>query len=185
MVSGTGGAQQDGVEDLRGRDDIFHEGDLVVYPSHGAGCVCSVEERTIYGEERRYYVVYITGSELTLSIPAAGKSGLRSCADEESLQRALSVLGDGASEMPANWNHRLKYNQEKIRTGEIEEVAEVVRNLSAYGGDHGLSTEERSMLAKARQILVSEIALVREVEVREAEALIDVALQGQPARGSE
>lgn len=169
----------------RSGTDRFHEGDLVVYPSHGAGCVCSVEERTIYGEERRYYVVYITGSALTLSIPAAGQSGLRSCADEESLQRALSVLGEAASEMPANWNHRLKHNQEKIRTGEIDEVAEVVRNLSAYGEEHGLSTGERSMLAKARQILVSEIALVREADVREAEALVDAALQDRAARGSE
>ncbi len=155
---------------------VFSEGDLVVYPSHGAGCVAGIEEKTILGEERRYYVVYIPESELTLSIPADGDTGLRACSDEKSVVEALAALEDEATEMPPNWNHRLKHNREKIRGGEISEVAEVVRNLSVYGGDHGLSTGERNMLMKARQILISEVALVREVDVRNAESLVDAAL---------
>ncbi|HET7481108.1 MAG TPA: CarD family transcriptional regulator [Rubrobacteraceae bacterium] len=154
----------------------FSEGDLVVYPSHGAGCVAGIEQKTILGEERRYYIVYIPDAELTLSIPADGETGLRSCSDEESVEAALSALEDGATEMPSNWNHRLKHNREKIRSGEIAEVAEVVRNLSVYGGEHGLSTGERNMLMKARQILISEIALVREMDISEAESLVDGAL---------
>lgn len=154
----------------------FNEGDLVVYPSHGAGCVAGVEEKTILGEARRYYVVYIPDAELTLSIPADGDTGLRACSDEESIEAALKVLAGGATEMPSNWNHRLKHNREKIRSGEIAEVAEVVRNLSVYGDEHGLSTGERNMLMKARQILVSEVALVRDVDVEVAESLVDGAL---------
>jgi CarD family transcriptional regulator len=155
----------------------FSEGDLVVYPNHGAGCVAGVEEKTILGEVRSYYVVYIPDAELTLSIPADGDTGLRPCADEQSVADALAVLRGGTTEMPANWNHRLKHNKEKIRSGEISEVAEVVRNLSTYGDEHGLSTGERNMLTKARQILVSEVALVRDVDAAEAEALVDGALK--------
>ena len=155
----------------------FVEGDLVVYPNHGAGCVSGVEEKTILGEVRRYYVVYLPDTELTVSIPAEGDTGLRACADEEGVVEALAVLGADTTQMPSNWNHRLKHNREKIKSGEISQIAEVVRNLSVYGGEHGLSTGERTMLMKARQILVSEIALVRDLEVAEAERIVDDALK--------
>jgi len=166
---------EDGVTKTSG--GVFNEGDFVVYPNHGAGCVSGIEEKTILGEERRYYVVYIPDAELTLSIPAEGDSGLRACADEENVVAALSVLKDEATEMPQNWNQRLKHNQAKIRDGEISQVAEVVRNLSSYGGEHNLSTGERNMLMKARRILVSEIALVRDIEVKEAEELVEGVLR--------
>ena len=155
----------------------FSEGDLVVYPNHGAGCISEVEERAILGEVRRYYVVYLPDTELTVSVPADGDTGLRACADEEGVTEALAVLGADTTEMPSNWNHRLKHNREKIKSGEISQIAEVVRNLSVYGAEHGLSTGERTMLMKARQILVSEIALVRGVEISEAERIVDGALK--------
>jgi CarD family transcriptional regulator len=156
--------------------DVFCEGDLVVYPNHGAGHVAGVVEKTVLGEERRYYIVYIADGGLTLNIPADGETGLRPCAGEEGVAEALSVLRGDAQSMPANWNHRLKHNQEKLRGGEISRVAEVVRDLSAFGGEHGLSTGERTLLAKARRILISEVALVRDLPVEEAEALVDGAL---------
>jgi CarD family transcriptional regulator len=156
----------------------FSKGDLVVYPNHGAGTVSGVEEKTILGEERRYYIVYVPDGGLTLNIPADGHSGLRSCADDEEVAEALEILRGGPEDMPAHWNHRLKHNQEKIRSGEISSVAEVVRDLSAYGGDRGLSTGERNLLAKARRILISEVALGKSLEVDEAEALVDDALRG-------
>jgi CarD family transcriptional regulator len=156
----------------------FTEGDFVVYPNHGAGCVAGIEEKTILGEVRRYYVVYLPDTELTVSIPADGDdTGLRACAGEESIKGALALLGADATQMPSNWNHRLKHNREKIRSGEIEQVAEVVRNLSVYGAENGLSTGERNMLIKARQILASEIALARSIEAAEAERLMDDALK--------
>jgi CarD family transcriptional regulator len=156
----------------------FSKGDLVVYPNHGAGTVSGVEEKTILGEERRYYIVYVPDGGLTLNIPADGNSGLRSCADDEEVAEALEILRGGPEDMPAHWNHRLKHNQEKIRSGEISSVAEVVRDLSAHGGDRGLSTGERNLLAKARRILISEVALGKSLEVDEAEALVDDALRG-------
>jgi CarD family transcriptional regulator len=81
--------------------------------------------------------------------------------------------------MPDHWNHRLKHNQEKLRSGEISRVAEVVRDLSDYSGEHGLSTGERNLLGKARRILTSEVAMVRDIDVEEAEALVDGALRGE------
>jgi CarD family transcriptional regulator len=156
----------------------FSKGDLVVYPNHGAGTVSGVEEKTILGEERRYYIVYVPDGGLTLNIPADGYSGLRSCADEEEVADALEILRGGPEDMPTHWNHRLKHNQEKIRSGEISSVAEVVRDLSAHGGDRGLSTGERNLLAKARRLLISEVALGTSLEVYEAEALVDDALWG-------
>ena len=158
--------------------ETFAQGDLVVYPNHGAGYVAGVEEKTVLGEARRYYVVYIADGELTLNIPADGDTGLRFCADEEGVTGALEILREGPEEMPDHWNHRLKHNQEKIRSGEISRVAEVVRDLSAYGGDRGLSTGERNLLAKARRILISEVALGTDLAAEEAETLVDRALRG-------
>jgi CarD family transcriptional regulator len=158
---------------------VFAAGDLVVYPNHGAGYVSGVEEKTVLGEERRYYVVYVPEGALTLNIPADSATGLRSCADEEGVAGALALLGGSAEEMPDHWNHRLKHNQEKLRSGEISRVAEVVRDLSDYSGEHGLSTGERNLLAKARRILTSEVAMARDIDVEEAEALVDGALRGE------
>lgn len=164
-----------------GNEDVqrvtFAEGDRVVYPNHGAGCISGVEEKTILGELRRYYVVYLPDSELTVSIPAEGDTGLRACAPDEVVDEALDVLGGEVTEMPPNWNHRLKHNQGKIKSGEIYQVAEVVRNLSRFNSANGLSTGERTMLMKARQILASEVALVRNVEAAEADKLLDDALK--------
>jgi CarD family transcriptional regulator len=140
--------------------------------------VAGVEEKTVLGESRRYYVVYIADGELTLNIPADGDTDLRSCADEEGVAGALSILRRGPEDMPDHWNHRLKHNQEKIRSGEISRVAEVVRDLSAYGGEHGLSTGERNLLTKARRILISEVAMCKNLAAEEAEALVDGALSG-------
>ena len=156
----------------------FSKGDLVVYPNHGAGTVYGVEEKTILGEERRYYIVYVPDGGLTLNIPAEGDTGLRSCADDEEVAEALEVLRGSPEDMPAHWNHRLKHNQEKLRSGEISSVAEVVRDLSAHSDDRGLSTGERNLLAKARRILISEVALGKRLETREAAALVDGALHG-------
>jgi CarD family transcriptional regulator len=175
-MGGTGGLKPEG-SGLR--PEAFAEGDLVVYPNHGAGYVAGVEEKTVLGEARRYYVVYIADGELTLNIPADGNTGLRLCADEKGVTVALATLREGAQEMPEHWNHRLRHNQEKLRSGEISRVAEVVRDLSVYGGEHGLSTGERNLLAKARRILTSEVAMAKNLTVIEAEALIDGALRGE------
>src|SRR5215212_2229604 len=119
MDGKAGSAPENG--DLKG--EVFAEGDLVVYPNHGAGYVSGVEEKTVLGESRRYYVVYVPEGGLTLNIPADGESGLRPCADEEGVAEALETLRGEAEELPAHWNHRLKYNQEELRSGEISRVS--------------------------------------------------------------
>jgi CarD family transcriptional regulator len=162
--------------------EVFAEGDLVVYPNHGAGYVAGVEEKTILGESRRYYIVYIADGDLTLNIPADGDTDLRPCADEAGVAAALEILREAPEEMPEHWNHRLKHNQEKIRSGEISRVAEVVRDLSDYGDEHGLSTGERNLLAKARRILISEVALCKNLTPEVAEALVDGALDGKGSK---
>jgi CarD family transcriptional regulator len=169
----SGSLTEDGVP-----RENFGEGDLVVYPNHGAGYVAGVEEKTVLGESRRYYIVYIADGELTLNIPADGDTDLRPCADEKGVAAALAILRQGPEEMPDHWNHRLKHNQEKIRSGEISHVAEVVRDLSAFGGEHGLSTGERNLLAKARRILISEVAMCKNLAAPAAEVLVDGALEG-------
>jgi CarD family transcriptional regulator len=169
--------ETNGNTDGDGIRPTFVEGDMVVYPNHGAGCISGVEEKTIFGEVRRYYVVYLPDTELTVSIPADGDTDLRPCAGEEQVAEAFEVLAGEATDMPSNWNHRLKHNREKIKSGEIEQVAEVVRNLSVHNAGNGLSTGERNMLMKARQILASEIALARSIGVAEAEKLVDEALK--------
>jgi len=155
----------------------FREGDLVVYPNHGAGRIVGIENKTVLGEERRYYVVHLPESELTASVPAEGETGLRPCSDEAAVSEALDSLGEEPTKMPQNWNHRLKHNREKLRDGSIGEVAAVVRNLYRYGAEHGLSTGERSLLIKARQILASEVALARGLRPAEGEALVAEALK--------
>jgi CarD family transcriptional regulator len=141
--------------------------------------VAGVEEKAVLGEVRRYYVVYVPEGALTLNIPADGDMGLRFCADEVGVAEALAILGGSAEEMPEHWNHRLKHNQEKLRSGELSRVAEVIRDLSYHGGEHGLSTGERNLLAKARRILISEVALGKDLDVEAAEALVDAALRGE------
>ena len=178
MADGNGIVDGNGSAASKQEIKTFETGDLVVYPNHGAGTVSGVEEKTILGEERRYYIVYVPDGGLTLNIPADGDSGLRSCAGAKEVAGALKILRGGPEDMPAHWNHRLKHNQEKLRSGEISSVAEVVRDLSAHGGDRGLSTGERNLLAKARRILISEVALGKSLEVVEAEALVDDALRG-------
>jgi CarD family transcriptional regulator len=170
------------VGETSGDPGSFGEGDLVVYPNHGAGYVAGVEEKSVLGEVRRYYVVHIADGGLTLSIPADVDSGLRFCADEEDVAAALDTLRGVAEVLPSNWNHRLKHNQEKLRSGEILQVAEVVRDLNAYGGEHGLSTGERTLFAKSRRILASEVALVREIPPEDAESLVDRALSKEGSR---
>ncbi len=174
MSDGNGEVKKDGER------QTFAEGDLVVYPNHGAGYVAGIENKTVLGERRRYYVVYVDDGGLTLNLPADGEIGLRMCSGEDEVVEAFEILKGDPEEMPANWNHRLKFNQDKLRSGEISRVAEVVRDLSSYGGDRGLSTGERTLLAKARRILASEVALVRDVPLGEAEALVDVNLADRP-----
>jgi CarD family transcriptional regulator len=150
-----------------------------VYPHHGAGQVIKKEEKDILGEKRQYLTIKILHNDMTVMVPCenAGKAGLRRVIDEETVKKVLSVLSDDVSEMPKNWNRRFKHNRDKIKTGDIYELAEVVRNLAIREQDKGLSTGEKQMFTRAKKILASELMYALEMGEEQAEAHLDELLQ--------
>ncbi len=161
----------------------FEIGDNVVYPHHGAGQVLKKEQKEIFGEKREYLTIKILHNDMTVMVPCenAGKAGLRRVIDEETVKKVLDVLSDDISEMPKNWNRRFKHNRDKIKTGDIYELAEVVRNLAIREAEKGLSTGEKQMFTRAKKILASELMYALEMEEEEAEAHLDTILSRAPA----
>jgi CarD family transcriptional regulator len=149
----------------------YQIGDSVVYPHHGAGKVLKKEQKEILGEQREYLTIKILHNDMTVMVPCenAGKAGLRRVIDDEDVQKVLAVLRDDVSEMPKNWNRRFKHNRDKIKTGDVFELAEVVRNLAIREADKGLSTGEKQMYTRAKKILASELMYALEMEEGEAE----------------
>jgi CarD family transcriptional regulator len=157
----------------------FEEGDKVVYPHHGAGLVMTKETRELMGSEREYLTIKILHNELTVMVPTenAGKAGLRRVIDEEEIKKVTNVLTDDVSEMPKNWNRRFKYNREKIKTGDVFELAEVVRNLAIREMEKGLSTGEKQMYTRAKKILASEFMYALDKDEEGAEEYLDGLLE--------
>jgi len=170
------------VEDLEEAPELenieFDVGDSVVYPHHGAGKVLKKEPRTMFGEEREYLTIKILHNDMTVMVPCenAGKAGLRRVIDEDTVKKVLAVLQDEVSEMPKNWNRRFKHNRDKIKTGDIYELAEVVRNLAIREFDKGLSTGEKQMFTRAKKILASELMYALDKDEEEAEEYLDTLL---------
>ena len=153
----------------------FELGDNVVYPHHGAGKVCKKEKRTMLGQERVYLTIKILHNDMTVMVPSekAAQVGLRRVIDEETVLKVLAVLADEVSEMPKNWNRRFKHNRDKIKTGDIYELAEVVRNLAVREHHKGLSTGEKQMYTRSKKILASELMYALEMDELEAEEHLD------------
>ena len=153
----------------------FEIGDHVVYPHHGAGKVLKKELKKMFGEEREYLTIKILHNDMTVMVPCqnAGKAGLRRVIDEETVAKVLGVLADDVSEMPKNWNRRFKHNRDKIKTGDIYELAEVVRNLAIREHEKGLSTGEKQMYTRAKKILASELMYALDKTEDEAEEHLD------------
>jgi CarD family transcriptional regulator len=153
----------------------FKIGDKVVYPMHGAGIIESIEEKEFLGEVQSYYIMRIPIGDMKVMIPLNNVegAGLRDVVCAETIDRVLKVLYGEETEMSANWNHRYRANLEKIKTGDICELAEVVRNLMLRNHEKGLSTGERKMLDNAKQILISELVLAKDLDQDEAFELID------------
>ena len=129
----------------------------------------------MFGEEREYLTIKILHNDMTVMVPCenAGKAGLRRIIDEEAIKKVLGVLQDDVSEMPKNWNRRFKHNRDKIKTGDILELAEVVRNLALREHEKGLSTGEKQMFTRAKKILASELMYALEKDEEGAEASLD------------
>jgi CarD family transcriptional regulator len=154
---------------------VFEIGDNVVYPHHGAGQVIRKELKDILGENREYLTVKILHNDMTVMVPTcnAHRAGLRRVIDEETVQKVLAVLRADCSDMPKNWNRRFKHNRDKIKTGDIYELAEVVRNLAVREAEKGLSTGEKQMFTRAKKILASELMYALEMSEDDAEEHLD------------
>jgi CarD family transcriptional regulator len=154
-------------------------GDNVVYPHHGAGKVAKKELKEVLGEKRKYLTIKILHNDMTVMVPCenAGKAGLRRVIGEEAVAKVLAVLRDDVSQMPKNWNRRFKHNREKIKTGDVYELAEVVRNLAIRESEKGLSTGEKQMYTRAKKILASELMYALEMEEDEAEDHLDSLIE--------
>lgn len=154
---------------------MFNIGDKVVYPMHGAGVIEAVEEREVLGEKAQYYIMHlpIGDMQVMVRLDNVKEVGLREIIKHEDVERVFSTLKGEQTQMSQNWNRRYRANMEKIKSGDIFEVAEVVRNLSIRDRERGLSTGERKMLDNARQILISELVLAQGTTAEEVEATID------------
>ena len=153
---------------------MFNIGDKIVYPMHGAGVIDSIEEKDILGEKQSYYILKMPG-EVKVMVPVdkAEQVGVRNIIDKSSADKVFSVLSQDETEMEKNWNKRYRDNMDKLKSGDIYEIADVVRNLSFKHKEKGLSTGEKKMLENAKQILVSELVLVEQSNKDEMEELVD------------
>ncbi len=158
---------------------MFKVGDKVVYPMHGAGVIEAIEEKEVLGSRQRYYIMRLPIGDLKVMIPTdnVNEIGIREIIDDHMVQEVFDVLRGDKTKMSQNWNKRYRANLEKIRSGDVLEVAEVVRNLSIRDREKGLSSGERKMLDNARQILVSELVLAKSSDQDTISEEIEAALQ--------
>jgi CarD family transcriptional regulator len=157
---------------------VFRKGDTVVHPQHGAAVIEDLRERDLFGERRKYFVLRMTHQDLTLMVPvdSTEEVGLRGVVGKQEVKKVLQVLREDETKMAANWSRRFKNNMEKLHSGDIYQVAEVVRNLSIRERSKGLSAGEKRMLGQARRILVSELVFATGGTEEKAEDLIDKTL---------
>ena len=153
---------------------MFNVGDKIVYPMHGAGVVDSIEEKDILGEKQAYYILKMPG-EVKVMVPVdkAEEVGVRNIIDKGSADKVFNLLSQDETEMDKNWNKRYRDNMDKMKSGDIYQIADVVRNLSFKQKEKGLSTGEKKMLNNAKQILVSELVLAEHASQEEVEELVE------------
>ena len=153
---------------------MYNIGDKVVYPMHGAGIIEGIEEKDILGEKQNYYIIKMPG-EVKVMVPTAKAQdvGVRNIIDENTASQVFKVLETNSTEMSTSWNKRYRDNMEKMKSGDIYEVADVVRNLSFKQKAKGLSTGEKKMLLNAKQILVSELTLAENANKEEIEEMVN------------
>lgn len=142
---------------------MFNVGDKIVYPMHGAGVIESIEEREILGQKQNYYVMKMPVGDMRVMIPTHNVDGIgiREVIDRHDVDKVFEILQDQSINVTNNWNKRYRENMTKIKSGNIYEVADVVRTLMIREREKGLSTGERKMLNSARQILISELVLAK------------------------
>lgn len=158
---------------------MFKIGDRVVYPMHGAGIIEAIEERDFLGEMKEYYVMKLPFGGMKVMVPMnnVANIGLRQVVGMAEIDKVFNILKDRQKIVVTTWNRRVKANMDKIKSGDIYEVAEVVRNLALQDKEKKLSTGERRLLENARQILISEMVLVQNMEEQKVAILINELLE--------
>ena len=156
----------------------FKVGDRVVYPHHGAAVIEKKETLEVAGEKREYLILKIAHGDMTLSVPTdkVDEVGMRPPISAEDVDDLFQLLGKKDVREPTNWSRRFKNHQEKLKSGDVYQVAEVVRNLALRDVSKGLSAGEKSMLMKARQVLVSELSFALNVSEDDALEKLSAAL---------
>jgi len=154
---------------------MFQVGDKVVYPMHGAGVIESIEEKEILGEKQQYYILKLPvgGMKVMIPLKSVDQIGIRQVISTDEVQRVVQALSGKETAMPGNWNKRYRNNMDKMKSGNVFEVADVVKNLTLRDKDKGLSTVERKMLNSARQILISELVLSNDADEKDITDLVD------------
>ena len=157
---------------------MFQIGDKVVHPMYGAGVVDSIVQKLVGGVLRDYYILELPNRSMVVMVPTENceEIGVRPVVDEEQADRVLAAIPEIQVEMTANWNHRYRENMERMKSGDLFEVARVIKGLTIRDQDRGLSTGERKMLHSAKQILISEIVLSKSVSYESAEEELNIAL---------
>lgn len=158
---------------------MFKIGDKVVYPMHGAGVIEGIEEKEILGEKRKYFIMRMPIGDMKVMVPVDNVEdvGVREIINEDDFKNVMSILRDDKSSMPQNWNRRYRANMDRIKSGDIFEIAAVVRNLLMLDTEKGLSTGERKMLSSAKQMLLSEMVLVMDSDIENVEKMVVEAIE--------
>ena len=154
---------------------MFSVGDRIVCPMHGAGVIRKIEEKEILGQKREYYILQLPGNDMNVMIPVEmdSSTGIRGVVPQQALQGVVDLLRSESTQMSSNWNRRHRENMEKLRSGEILQVAEVVRNLIRADRRKNLAAGEKKLLANAMQILISELVLAGDMDLQEARRFIE------------
>ena len=154
---------------------MYNIGDKIVYPMHGAGVIESIEEKEILGNKQKYYIMKMPIGDMKVMIPMASveEIGIRQVIDQKQAEGVIQIFQCDKTDMSSNWNKRYRENMVKIKSGNIFEVANVVKNLMCRDKEKGLSTGERKMLNSAKQILISELVLAKDMQQEEVEGLLE------------
>lgn len=157
---------------------MFQVGDKIVHPMHGAGVIDSIVTKKVSGVVREYYIIKIPVGGMLVMIPTENSAeiGVRPVVNKDEADRLIAAMPDIEVDMTQNWNRRYRENMLRIKSGELLEVARVVKGLMLRDGDRGLSNGERKMLHSAKQILISELVLSQNTSYEDVEARINMAL---------
>ena len=158
---------------------MFDIGDKVVYPMHGAGIIEGIEEKEILGEKRKYFIMRMPIGNMKVMVPVdnVDEVGVREIISDDDFKKVMSILKKDSTSMPQNWNRRYRANMERIKSGDIFEIAAVVRNLLMLDMEKGLSTGERKMLSSSKQMLLSEMVLVTDTDIDNVEKMVIEAIE--------